>query len=226
LARLLVSVRNAVEARAAIEGGADVIDVKEPLRGPLGRADAKVWAEVRRAAPASTAVSVALGELVEWEAGGRSVDWGEGLSYCKVGLSGLCDDPEWPPRWERLVEDGGPPLVAVVYADAAAARAPSPDAVIDAALGCDACAGVLFDTWDKSAPSPIDASWARRFRRVQSSGRFVALAGRVDLDVLPALAPLRPDIVAIRGAACRGGDRLAPIDPLRVARLARAAARV
>ena len=37
--RLLVSVRNASEARAAINGGADVIDIKEPDHGPLGMAD-------------------------------------------------------------------------------------------------------------------------------------------------------------------------------------------
>ena len=35
---LLVSVRNVEEALAALEGGASLIDVKEPSRGPLGRA--------------------------------------------------------------------------------------------------------------------------------------------------------------------------------------------
>ena len=33
---LLVSVRDGQEARAALDGGAAVIDVKEPLRGSLG----------------------------------------------------------------------------------------------------------------------------------------------------------------------------------------------
>ena len=40
LARLLVSVRSPVEAQAAVAGGAGIIDVKEPSRGSLGRADA------------------------------------------------------------------------------------------------------------------------------------------------------------------------------------------
>ena len=35
----LVSVRSPEEALAALEGGADLIDVKEPSRGPLGAAD-------------------------------------------------------------------------------------------------------------------------------------------------------------------------------------------
>ena len=34
---LLVSVRSAAEAATALAGGADLIDVKEPSRGPLGR---------------------------------------------------------------------------------------------------------------------------------------------------------------------------------------------
>ena len=37
--QLLVSVRDLGEAAAALAGGADLIDVKEPIRGPLGRAD-------------------------------------------------------------------------------------------------------------------------------------------------------------------------------------------
>ena len=36
--RLLVSVRNAEEALMAVRGGADIIDVKEPSKGSLGRA--------------------------------------------------------------------------------------------------------------------------------------------------------------------------------------------
>ena len=35
--QLLVSVRNATEAAAAVLGGADILDVKEPANGPLGR---------------------------------------------------------------------------------------------------------------------------------------------------------------------------------------------
>ena len=39
MAELLVSVRSLGEAQAALVAGAAVIDVKEPLRGSLGRAD-------------------------------------------------------------------------------------------------------------------------------------------------------------------------------------------
>ncbi len=93
MARLLVSVRSAEEARAAVRGGAAIIDVKEPARGPLGRADAVVWSQVRAVVPAAIPVSIALGELSEC-----SVDdqpFFNGISYRKVGLAGAGRD------WER-----------------------------------------------------------------------------------------------------------------------------
>ena len=70
---LLVSVRNLAEAQAAVAGGCDRLDVKEPLRGPLGRADADTIAQVARFAALSKnpanpiPCSVALGEiLAKW----------------------------------------------------------------------------------------------------------------------------------------------------------------
>ncbi len=46
--RLLVSVRSAEEALAAIAGGADILDVKEPSRGSLGMANSEVIAAIAR----------------------------------------------------------------------------------------------------------------------------------------------------------------------------------
>ena len=65
---LLVSVRSAAEARIALEAGADLIDVKEPRRGALGAADPAVWKDVCRAVAGRVPVSVALGELVGFDA--------------------------------------------------------------------------------------------------------------------------------------------------------------
>ena len=68
MTRLLVSVRSAAEAEAALSGGASVIDVKEPTRGALGRADDAVIADVvrspagRRSAPPSA--SCATGRAI------------------------------------------------------------------------------------------------------------------------------------------------------------------
>ena len=234
MARLLVSVRSAEEARAALKGGASVIDVKEPDRGPLGRADFSVWDEVRRAVPSGTPVSIALGELTEWTVGEGSEEAAashdperfRGFAFRKMGLAGVGED--WAETWSRLRKrwGQGPAWVAVIYADWQRAKAPHPDRVLDAALDCDDCAGLLIDTWDKSHRTAIDESWGDWIERARASGRLTALAGSVDTSVMADLSEFQPDIIAVRGAACVGGDRRAAVDPDRVSRLARAAARL
>ena len=102
---------------------------------------------------------------------------------------------------------------AVVYALDWQTAGPAPVAIIEAACAIDACRGVLFDTWGKSNGPGIDLTWQPHVNRVQSSGRFVALAGSLDAKAIRRLAPSAPEIFAVRGSACAGGDRLGPIDP-------------
>jgi (5-formylfuran-3-yl)methyl phosphate synthase len=85
---------------------------------------------------------------------------------------------------------------------------------------------VLFDTWDKTSGTRLDAKWKPQVDRVRDTGRFVALAGSLDIEAIERLAVLEPDIFAVRGAACAGGDRLRTIESQQVAVLARAAGNV
>jgi uncharacterized protein (UPF0264 family) len=236
---LLVSVRSAIEAAEAVAGGAAIIDVKEPSRGALGRADWTVWGAVRHLVPDSIPVSVALGELNEWlerEPGQLAIplDAWPGLAWAKLGLANA--RPDWRERWRDLRNEliptacagSGQPIarpswVAVVYLDWETARAPEPDSVIEVAGALAECSGVLFDTWDKSHRVVIDRSWKRRFTRVRDLGRLLALAGSLDVATIRELADCGPDIFAVRGAACRDGNRHATIDRSRVARLVLAA---
>jgi uncharacterized protein (UPF0264 family) len=213
-----------------VAGGADIIDVKEPARGSLGRAKVSLWRAVRASVPPATPVSIALGELNEWLGPDpRPITesaWA-GIQYCKLGLAGAPLD--WVESWARVRSDlrnqreSFPDWVAVVYLDWQEARAPHPDTIIREALGLSECRVVLFDTWSKSAGSRLDGSWKPRIARVQKSGRMVALAGSLDLDAIERLKSWKPDIFAVRGAACAGADRLGPIQTARVARLVAAA---
>jgi uncharacterized protein (UPF0264 family) len=229
VAQLLVSVRSAEEARLALVGGASIIDVKEPDRGALGRASCAVWREVVSAVGAEAPVSVALGELEEW-LGGSSPRLPEnpwvGISYRKLGLAAA--RPDWKQSWRglrtSLDELTGPSWIAVVYADWQAARSPRPVTVVEEALESPAISGVLVDTWDKSQLSKLDPSCHYWIERIKREGKILALAGGLTLESIPSLAAFAPDIVAVRGAACVGGDRRAGIDPVRVAGLAKAAA--
>jgi hypothetical protein len=227
MTRLLVSVRNAAEARVAALAGVDLIDVKEPLRGPLGRADwqtiRQVVDVVQRATPAhAIPVSIALGELAD-PAEPIEPPMCFGVSFAKFGLAGCEAQPDWRARWTSAAGQLPPSVgsVAVVYADWRAASAPSPDAVLEAAerLGCRAA---LVDTFDKNAGGLVD-HWSHQqigelVRAAQSLGLLAVVGGGLKRADIRAIARLGPDYVAVRGAACQG-DRAAAICPRRVRQL-------
>jgi uncharacterized protein (UPF0264 family) len=229
VAKLLVSVRSGHEARQALAGGASIIDVKEPDHGPLGRASASVWSDVRDAVAKEAPLSVALGELSDWLGPSLRIPLAEswtGISYRKLGLSaaGVSWLQSW--RWLRSLLDvaDGPAWIAVVYADWQEANAPSPTAILEEALNCTNIVGVLVDTWDKFHRANFDflsGSWRADLR---NGGKMLALAGGLDASSIPRLEPFAPDIVAVRGAACVGGDRKTTIESRRVAELAQAVA--
>ena len=214
-AGLLVSVRSPGEAIEALEGGASVVDIKEPSNGPLGRAEVAVWQSIRSALPANTCLSVALGELGEWPLDPGVFD---GIAYRKLGLAH--SGPDWAQRWQttRECDPNGPRWIAVVYDDWRVAGAPEPDQVIDEALRINECAGVLVDTWNKSARTSLEANpvWKNRVRQIQDEGKLVALAGGLTLADLERLHPLHPDLFAVRTAACDGGNRLGQVTRHRV----------
>lgn len=210
---LLISVRSAREAREALFGGADVIDVKDPMRGALGAAEPAVWTEVLSEVstdrPRATPVSAALGEICEAD---PHANYGAlaGFQFAKWGLAGCRRRPDWPRQWaERLAQL--PPNVipvAVVYADWTRAEAPAPARVIAAAAAL-RCGAVLFDTYDKTGGCLLDqlsvAELGALADQARSLGLRVVLGGGLSPATIPQTLPLRPWLVAVRGAACRSG---------------------
>lgn len=208
---LLVSVRSADEARVAIAGGAEVIDVKEPNRGSLGAADPHVVGAVVAAVGSCVPVSAAAGELLdgaEWCDGKTNLL--KGVSYAKFGLAGCEDLRDWTMRWRSVISrlPKHVQVVAVAYADWQEANAPPPDEVLTAAqaLGCPA---MLVDTWDKSA-GPLFHHWpaegVRRFcQRTRAARIGVALAGSLTSADVAAAIHCGPQLIAVRGAVCDGG---------------------
>jgi uncharacterized protein (UPF0264 family) len=218
---LLVSVRSAEEARAALLGGVNLIDIKEPSNGPLGRADPHVWHAISREVAGARPLSVALGELSEVRPGDLEALPAE-VAYRKVGFANAGRD--WVERWAELrASVSGPAWVAVIYADWQLAHAPRPDEIVSVALDLPECRAVLVDTYEKGQPSPLDLTWRPLVESVRNAGRLVLLAGGLDLARIHQLKSLDPDYFAVRGAACRGRDRVGQVDSQLVADLVRAA---
>ena len=205
---LLVSVRNEDEARLALAGGADLIDVKEPEHGSLGAAEPAVWQAVLEVVAGRLPESVALGELRQISAppDGRRL---AGCRYAKVGLAGCGAWPAWPQRWrecfQQLPRSVTP--VAVVYADWVVAGAPAPADVIEHAARS-RCGAVLVDTYEKRSGDLFShltlaalSAWVQEIRR---HGLQVVLGGSLGPSSMQRALQAGPDYVAVRGAACEG----------------------
>ncbi len=227
MTQLLVSVRNALEAIAAVEGLADIVDVKEPANGSLGCATPEIIVEVTAAVrshrDASPPLSLALGELAEWRQGDRALLHDAIATarpqFLKLGLSGagsLQNADSWIGEWQ-LVRDAisGPHVwVAVAYADHENADSPAVESVLHAAIETN-CGIFLIDTCAKDGTSLIDHLTLKQLlaiRRLTSHhGLKLALAGRVTLSNLNLLLSIQADIIAVRGAVCENGNRTGSI---------------
>lgn len=208
--RLLVSVRNAVEAVAALAGGADIVDAKEPLNGPLGAVSAKTLNEIAAAVGRTAPVSAALGDAHDADVVARArAACQAGVTFVKVGFAGWRQRAglsEHVLRLARSIE--GPALVLVAYADFDVADAPTPAELLAIADHVKP-AGILLDTYAKEGPgltslmpAPTLASFIERAKK---PGRFVAVAGKLTLEDLEMVHDAGADIAGLRGAACEGG---------------------
>jgi len=210
--RLLVSVSTVAEAEAAITGGADIVDAKDPTHGVLSPVSAERLAELAGVCQGRVPFSAALGDdghLVSLEDRARLCA-SLGAAFVKVGFP-----PSAPEAYVGAMLDAvlrgvsgparPPGVVAVAYADASGAAV---DAVLRAAASADA-SGVLLDTVDKSGPGLMALFGADGLRswmdRLRSMRLQVALAGKLTPGDLETIVSLNPDIVGVRGAACDGG---------------------
>lgn len=206
---LLVSVRSTSEAAAALAGGAEVIDVKEPARGALGRADAEVVRSIARLVDGRRPVTAAAGDLGEL-APAELAAWADESTAClvKVGVS----LPATQSAVEMLTALRGalPPrigLAPALYADAD--HAP-PDARLLARLQAAASARwLVVDTADKSGPA-LTGLWRcdQLSQLIGDAGRAglrLVLAGGVTAQHVATFGASLPDLLGVRGAVCEGG---------------------
>jgi uncharacterized protein (UPF0264 family) len=226
--RLLVSVRSAEEVAAALAGGADIIDAKEPARGSLGAVTPAVLSGIAARTPASVPLSVALGDCTDLDELRAAMDAARlstrgGPVYLKLGFAGV-------PSVERITalleaaagSASGGGIVAVGYADFGPAGTPPPEDVLRAAVAA-RVTGLLVDTWLKDGRRLSDHLSIQRLTTLSLSARaaglLFALAGNLDPDAIAPLVGIA-DVFGVRGAACRGG-RSGAVDAGRVAELRR-----
>ncbi|MDO8869895.1 MAG: (5-formylfuran-3-yl)methyl phosphate synthase [Methanobacteriaceae archaeon] len=215
---LLISPINTEEALEAIEGGADIVDVKNPKEGSLGASFPWIIKGVREMTPEDMLVSATLGDVpykpgtVSLAAMGALVS---GADYIKVGLYGTKNYDEALEVMENVVRtvrenSSDAVVVASGYADAHRVGAIDPMEIpkVAAEAGADLA---MVDTAVKDGKTLfdfMDIDDLQKFvNEIHDYGLKSALAGSVKKDQLKPLYDINCDVVGVRGAACIGGDR-------------------
>ncbi len=215
---LLVSPINREEAIEAIEGGADIIDVKNPKEGSLGANFPWVIKEIREITPKNLLVSATVGDVpfkpgtISLAALGAAYS---GADYIKVGLYGVKNYREGVELMKNIVKavkdfDENKIVVAAGYADAYRVGAVEP--LIIPKIARDAGADVaMLDTAIKDGKTLFDfldeKILSEFVEECHKYGLKCALAGSIKKEHFPILKKIGTDIVGVRGAACKGGDR-------------------
>ena len=214
--RLLVSVASAAEASAALAGGADLIDAKDPMAGALGAVSSQVFRDIHVRVSGERPVTAALGDAADEEdvelaarAFARA-----GARFVKIGFAGIASVARVGAltaagvRGASAGSHGACGVVAVAYADSDRAASLAPDALVEVAARAGA-EGVLLDTAHKTGPglrglvaAGALAAWVDR---VHETGLFVALAGQLTAQDLPFVRDAGADVAGVRGAACDHG---------------------
>lgn len=206
MTKMLVSVTGPDEARIALAGGADVIDLGDPAGGPLGAVPPEVLAATIEAVAGRRPVAAAAGALpMDPETVEAAVLDRRAADFVRVGLLSA-SRREQEAVIERLARSSGEiALIGVLLADA------EPDLSLLPLLAEAGFAGAMLDTMGKEGRRLLThlsvgalAGFVEQCRGLRLTS---GLAGSLEAPDVPRLCVLKPDWLGFRGALTAGaGD--------------------
>ena len=223
--RLLITVCKPVEVEAAIEGGADIIDVKDPRYGSLGPPDYATLCEVVKAVGNRREVSMALGDIKEPTpllSHAAYVASSMEVLYLKIGLE-TADLQKIKEIYECVLSGitGDEKVILVGYADYTRIGSINPLLLPRTAYKLGAY-GVMIDTRIKDGRNTFQYLTKKHLTRFVNEshelGLLAAIAGGLSVEHVPLAVELGFDVIGFRGAVC-GGDRLGLVDKAKVLQL-------
>ena len=227
--KLLVSPINTEEAIAALKGGADIIDVKNPKEGSLGANFPWMIRAVKDAIESKKPVSATIGDF-NYKPGTASLAAlgaaTAGAEYVKVGLYDIQTVDQTLDMLTNIVRsvkdyDPSKKVVASGYSDYERINSISPLLLpaIGAKAGVDV---VMMDTGIKDGRTTFEFMTEDELTTFVNTahdlGLDTAIAGSIKFEDLPAIKRIQPGIIGIRGMVC-GGDRNTSIKEELVAKL-------
>ncbi|HEY1736936.1 MAG TPA: (5-formylfuran-3-yl)methyl phosphate synthase [Methylovirgula sp.] len=212
---MLASVADAAEAEIAIIEGADIIDLKDPLEGPLGALPEATVRTIVAATAGRRPVSAVAGNLemkpsVLVEAAEALA--ATGADYVKIGFF------PWPDL-QACIDALAPiaarvRLIAVLFADL------KPDLSLLSRFAAARFAGVMLDTAEKGKGRLLDVMSIPALQNFVETCRDLqlgcGLAGSLEPPDVVRLLPLAPALLGFRGALCIERDRKARLDATHV----------
>ncbi|MEM0232490.1 MAG: (5-formylfuran-3-yl)methyl phosphate synthase [Candidatus Nezhaarchaeales archaeon] len=215
--KVLISVVNPDEAVEALKGGADIIDIKDPVKGSLGAPSAAlvnlIVCSLRSIPHDFMVTSIALGDDPAKNQAKELALIAEKLAinYAKAGSFGLKDVREAVETYKDLkVNTKSLKFVAVAYADYALINCLSPMDMLKAAYRSDFDV-FMIDTFVKNGMATFNYLSVEKVLEIKElahrMGLLFALAGSLGLNHVEVVRRVKPDIVGFRSAAC-GGDRI------------------
>jgi uncharacterized protein (UPF0264 family) len=220
---------NIEEARAALVGGADILDVKNPREGSLGANFPWAIKAVAELAGGRVPVSATIGDL-DYKPGTASLAAlgaaFSGADYVKAGLLGIKSAEQAGEMLLNIVRavkdyDQKKKVVASAYSDYSRVGS-IPPMLLPAVAESSGADVVMVDTAIKDGRSTFEFMNEQDLLEFisagQSLGLEVAIAGTIGFGDLDLLKRINPDIIGVRGIVC-GGDRRSSIKPELVKKL-------
>jgi uncharacterized protein (UPF0264 family) len=215
--KVLISIRSPDELSACIEGGADIIDLKNPDEGSLGAAAPWFIKEIKERAK-NYPVSAAIGDMPNLPGTAALAAIGaavSGADYVKVGLYGTHTEVECIKLMSDVVKAIRKQNLKIIIVGAGFADSESYGGIdplkipkVIHAAGADIA---MLDTINKSGKRLFDFLSINKLKKfvdeTHNLGLKAALAGSLHAEDLPTIYKLGTDITGFRGAVCSKNDR-------------------
>ncbi|MFL2803397.1 MAG: (5-formylfuran-3-yl)methyl phosphate synthase [Dehalococcoidia bacterium] len=213
---LMVSVQDLYEAKQALKGGADIVDVKNLQEALVGSAHPTTFKQVRDEVPGNHHASLTLGVVPNQVGTVAMAVYAAGLleaTSVKVGfmVSEYQQALEILQASKEALANTETKLIGSLFADNLLYKGGiDPNLMVKLAKESQ-CDGWLIDTLVKDGRNLFDFIPEERLKEMVLEGKELgmstALSGHLKMDDLDELARVNPDIVGVRGAVCQKGDR-------------------
>jgi uncharacterized protein (UPF0264 family) len=200
---MLASVRNLEEAKLVYQGGADIIDLKEPYDGALGAAPLEEIHRVVDDLWEKCVISATIGDLPADTSiiNEKVIQTAEtGVDYVKVGMF---SDRHIESSLHNLIHctNKGISIIAVFFADMEFDIETAITAAANARLK-----GVMLDTARKGSGSLLTHKNIKQLEhfveRAKQEDMLTGLAGSLTIEDIPTLLEPNPDYIGFRTALC------------------------